>query len=108
MRDQRVGYFGEGRLNRFLVLDQRAFPLGFGQLHVGLEAAGGKDRLRDLRNEAPGAVRAGEQRRELRALSSQESREADLWKIGGFGYANLSVRRDQRLLRRANVGTPFQ
>ena len=69
VRDQRIGNFGERGLNRLLVLDQRAVPLGFREFDVGLQASRGEDRLGDLRNETPGAVRSGEQARQLRALA---------------------------------------
>ena len=48
MGDERVRDFGERRLNRLLVLDQRALPLGFRQPDVRLEPSGRKDRLRHL------------------------------------------------------------
>ncbi len=76
--DQRVRDLGERGLNGFLILDQRAVAFRFGKLHVGFETSGGEDRLGDLRNETPGAVRAGEQARQLRALAAEESAEADL------------------------------
>jgi hypothetical protein len=61
MGDQRVGYFGERRLNCLLVLDQRLVALRLGEPDVALQPPRREDRLRDLRNQAPGAAWTAEQ-----------------------------------------------
>ena len=108
MGDQRVRDLGERGLDRLFVLHERAVAFGFGEFHVGLEPPGGEDRLGDLRNEAPGAVRAGEQAGQLRALAAQQSAQADLREIGGLGHADVRVRGDQGLLGGANIGPAFE
>jgi hypothetical protein len=69
--DQGVGHFGERGLNRFLVLHHRAVPLGFRQPHIRPEPACRKDRLAELWNEAPGAIRSAEKAGQLSALPAE-------------------------------------
>src|SRR5260370_19548180 len=45
MCDQRIRNVGERRLNGLLILDERAFPLRLGELHVRLQTAGSEDWL---------------------------------------------------------------
>src|SRR5579871_853937 len=56
MRDQSVGYFAERRLNRLLIVDQRAFALRLGEFYVLPQAARRENRLRNIGNERPGAM----------------------------------------------------
>ncbi len=61
MSDQRVGSFGERRLNRLLVLNQHALVLSLGELDAGLKPPRGEYRLGDLRCKVPEAGRSTEQ-----------------------------------------------
>ena len=45
---------------------------------------------------------------ELGALSPEDSAQTQLRKVGGPRHADLGVGGDQILLRRADIGTPFQ
>ena len=51
--DQRVGYISKCRLNSLLILSERVFALCLLEVDIRLQSTGGKDRLRNLRNEGP-------------------------------------------------------
>src|SRR5579872_576241 len=61
MSDERIGDICECRLNRLLVLDQRALALCLCQFHVRLETTSSEDRLRDLRSKSPHPAWCAEQ-----------------------------------------------
>src|SRR5579872_6968580 len=108
MRDQCVRDFAERSLNGFFILYERANALGLREFYVRLETACSKDGLAYLRNEAPGAVRAAKQARQLRALAAQQTAETQLRKIRSFGDADIRVRRDQGLFCGTNVGPALE
>ena len=70
--DQCIGNFGERSLNDLLVLHHCAVTLGLRQPHVRPQAAGGKDGLAELWNEAPGATRSVEKTGQLTALPADQ------------------------------------
>src|SRR5437870_13512679 len=84
MRDQRIGCFGEGGLNRLFILNESALLLRFSQLNGRFEPSGGENRLRDLGHETPRAIWSAKETRELRALSAEEPAETDLREVSSF------------------------
>src|SRR5437899_26041 len=108
MRDQRVGYFREGGFNRLLVLRESRLLLRLSKTNAGFDASGRENRLRDLRHEAPCSVRAVEEFRQLRALTTKRSTETDLRKISGLRRSDNGVRCDQIFFGSADVRPPFE
>jgi hypothetical protein len=98
----------ERRLNRLLIANQRALPLGLREPDIRFDPAGRENRLRDLRRQVPRALRSAEKTRQLRARSSQRAAETQRREIGGSRYADLGVGRDQILLRGSNIRTALQ
>src|ERR1043165_5132403 len=108
MCDQSVGYVCQLCINPFLVLRESGMLLRLPQPNAGLDAAGSKNRLRDLRHEIPRGVWRVEQTGELRALAAKKSTKTDLWKISSLGNSDVRICRDEILLGRANVRTALE
>ena len=67
-----------------------------------------EQRPRQVRREAPSIGAAAGECRKFRADLSEQSGEADLWKIIRHRHAHLRVGRTQVLVRLADVWPPFQ
>ena len=74
MSDQRVGYVGKSSLDRSFISNKRLVALRLGEADVRPETAGGEDRLRELRDEAPRPIRPGKKIRQRRALTADRPR----------------------------------
>src|SRR2546422_10480741 len=107
MRDQRVGYFREGGFNRLLVLRESRLLLRLSKANAGFDASGRENRLRDLRHEAPSSMRAVEEFRQLRALTTKTSAGTALRKISGLRHSHIRVRWDQILFGSPDVRPLF-
>jgi hypothetical protein len=104
MGNQRIGDFAERRLNRPFVRNLGLVAFRLGELHSRLDAAGGKNGLRNLWSEVPDAVLAGKEASELCTLAADRTGEADLRKIRSLGDTDVGVGGDKRLFGRANIG----
>ena len=79
----------------------------FGLRDLTADATCIKNRLRDARSERPNFGRAFEKIRELAAFKAEQPRQADVWKVRRLGHADISVGRDEVLLRLADVRPAF-
>src|SRR6267143_7253921 len=75
--NQSVGHITKRHLNSLLILSERVFALCLLKIDIRLQSTGGKDRLRNLRNEVPGFTRTAKQIRQRITLKSESSRQAD-------------------------------
>src|SRR5882672_2246913 len=95
--DQRVRDVAKRRLNSLLILRERVLALGLFKIDIRLQSTGGKDRLRNLGNEAPSFTRTAKEIRQRIALKSQSSRKTNSWEVSFLCSRDESIFGDQKL-----------
>src|SRR5437867_2208159 len=90
VRDQRVGDFAEGELDRLAIPQDGFLAASCGQRDVRREFSSRKQRLRQRGTDREETCRSAKQARQRGALKSANSREADLRKVRRLGDTNIS------------------
>ena len=106
--DEAVRNVAKRVLQRLTINRERFQKPRFNEFQIAAQTSAGEERERDRRAELPRPCATGEKIGQGHGLIPVKTRKGDLRIKCGLGLADVRIGRDQLLLGRANVRTPFQ